>query len=292
MEGKELKPKSFRIDDQTAEKFKEIAGKIGGNQQETLAKLIEAYEFQSGKVVLTEKKDEILQFEKYVTLITRMFMGSLEDNLHITETVRSEFEALLNSKDVTIQDLQERLTAEKQLREGADTRAKAHADENMGLKDSLEKLQSEYSSKMDSMQSMLADKDNLNKALTDSCNELKKRAESMKGEVEQTAAIRKERDELRAAYEKMAGEKAGLEKQILQNRQEYEKTVVDLKAHEVETVENLRVQSQLELDKALLELEKSYQIQIQELKADRQTEIDAYQKRYLELLEQMKGERA
>ena len=50
-DGKELKPKSFRIDEATAERFKEISGQIGGNQQETLAKLIEAYEFQSGKAI-------------------------------------------------------------------------------------------------------------------------------------------------------------------------------------------------------------------------------------------------
>lgn len=55
-DGKELKPRSFRIDDTTIEKFKEISNIIGGNQQETLAKLIESFEFQSGKAVLTEKK--------------------------------------------------------------------------------------------------------------------------------------------------------------------------------------------------------------------------------------------
>ena len=38
-DGKELKPKSFRIDDVTADKFKEISSDIAGNQQETLAKL-------------------------------------------------------------------------------------------------------------------------------------------------------------------------------------------------------------------------------------------------------------
>lgn len=55
-DGKESKPKSFRINDETAEKFKEISNTIGGNQQETLTKLIEAFEFQSGKAVLTEKR--------------------------------------------------------------------------------------------------------------------------------------------------------------------------------------------------------------------------------------------
>ena len=129
-DGKELKPKSFRIDDETAEKFKEISNTIGSNQQETLAKLIEAFEFQSGKAILTEKKADIEQFEKYVSAITRMFMGSLEDNQNITETVRTEFDALLKSKDTTIQDLQEKLTVAKQLKEDATLKAKTHADEN------------------------------------------------------------------------------------------------------------------------------------------------------------------
>ena len=96
-DDKALKPRSYRINDETAEKIKEIAASIGGNQQETLAKLIEAYEFQSGKAVLTEKKSDIEQFEKYVNAIIRMYMGSLEDNQNITETVRTEFDALLQS---------------------------------------------------------------------------------------------------------------------------------------------------------------------------------------------------
>ena len=89
-DGKELKPKSFRIDEATAERFKEISGQIGGNQQETLAKLIEAYEFQSGKAILTDKKADIEQFERYISAVTRMYMGSLEDNQNITETVKTE----------------------------------------------------------------------------------------------------------------------------------------------------------------------------------------------------------
>ena len=140
-DGKELKPKSFRIDDATAERFKEISADIGGNQQETLAKLIEAYEFQAGKAILTDKKDDIEQFERYVNAITRMFMGSLEDNQNITETVRTEFDGLLKSKDATIQDLQEKIKVAKQLQQDSDEKAKTFADANTDLVKKLEKLQ-------------------------------------------------------------------------------------------------------------------------------------------------------
>jgi len=288
-DGKELKPKSFRIDDETAEKFKEISNTIGGNQQETLAKLIEAFEFQSGKAILTEKKADIEQFEKYITAITRMFMGSLEDNQNITETVRTEFDALLKSKDATIQDLQEKLTVAKQLKEDATLKARTHADENTRLNGVIESLNNEYNSKMDDLQSMLLDKDNLNKALTDSCNDLKAKAEDLKETAEQSAALRGELDQLKKEHEKVVRKQSELEKQMQQEQALHEKTVSELKQHEADALEHLKEQLQLAQEKAVLQIEKSYQEQIQKLKADKQEEIDKYQQKYFDLLEQVKS---
>lgn len=280
-EGKELKPKSFRIDDETAERFKEISASIGGNQQETLAKLIEAFEFQSGKAILTERKADIEQFEKYVTAITRMYMNSLEDNQNITETVRTEFDALLKSKDATIQDLQEKLTVAKQLKEEATIRAKAHADENARLNDYINSLNTEYDSKMDDMQSMLADKDSLNKALTDSCNDLKHKVESMTHDVEQMSEVKKSLDDLQKDYDKITAKADSLQASI-----------AEVKQHEADALDRIKEQSQITLDKALLELEKNYQEQIQQLKAEKQAEVDKYQQKYFDLLEQIKSNKA
>jgi uncharacterized protein YciW len=291
-DGKELKPKSFRIDDETAEKFKEISNTIGGNQQETLAKLIEAFEFQSGKAILTEKKADIEQFEKYITAITRMFMGSLEDNQNITETVRTEFDALLKSKDATIHDLQEKLTVAKQLKEDATLKARTHADENARLNEVIDSLNNEYNSKMDDMQSMLSDKDSLNKALTDSCNDLKAKIEGMREAAEQSAVLRGELDQLKKEHEKVIREQSDLKKQMQQEQTSHERTVSDLKQHEADALERLKEQLQLAQDKAILQIEKSYQEQMQKLKADKQTEVDKYQQKYFDLLEQMKTQTA
>lgn len=291
-DGKELKPKSFRIDDETAEKFKEISNTIGGNQQETLAKLIEAFEFQSGKAILTEKKADIEQFEKYITAITRMFMGSLEDNQNITETVRTEFDALLKSKDTTIQDLQEKLTVAKQLKEDATLKARTHADENVRLNEVIDSLNNEYNSKMDDMQSMLSDKDSLNKALTDLCNDLKAKIESMREAVEQSAVLRGELDQLKKEHEKVIREQSDLKKQMQQEQTAHERTVSELKQHEADDLERLKEQLQIAQDKAILQIEKSYQEQMQRLKADKQAEVDKYQQKYFDLLEQMKTQTA
>lgn len=300
-ESKELKPKSFRIDDATADRFKEIAAQIGGNQQETLSKLIEAYEFQGGKAVLTEKKADIDQFEKYVNALTRMFMGSLEDNQNITATVRTEYEAQLKSKDAVIQDLQEKLTVAKQLKEEATRKAQSYADENTRLNDYNASLEAEYKAKTEDLQSMLADKDNLNRALTDRSNELKEKVDSMAADHEQLMAAQEQQKELSSKLNATESRCSELEKDFRKSQEEHKNIVEALKQHEKdsllkyqehekEALERCQAQMELAKEKAVLEAEKKYQEQMQKLKSERQAEVDQYQAKYLELLEKMQNQ--
>lgn len=275
-DGKELKPKSFRITDETAEKLKEIAATIGGNQQEVLAKLIETYELQTSKNVLSDKSAEIEQFERYITAISRMYMANLEDNQNITKTVQAEFDALLRSKDTTIQDLQDQLAVAKQLKEESAERAKTHAEENVRLTNNIDKLNKEYDAKLGSLQAMLDDKDKLNKALTDTCTDLKAKVEEMATDVEHVAEVQAQCNHLRQAQTETSKELEDLKKQLQQTQT----------AHS-EAMERQKELAQIALDKALIEAERKYQEQIQGLKDEKQAEIDKYQQKYLELLEQI-----
>ena len=243
-DGKELKPKSFRIDDETAERFKEISGQIGGNQQETLAKLIEAFEFQSGKAILTDKKADIEQFEKYITALTRMFMGSLEDNQNITETVRTEFDAQLKSKDTVIQNLQEEMKKLKEQRELAIANEKQQSDECSRLQKEL----TAYAENVKNLQTALADKDSLNKALTDSCNDLKAKIGSMERGAAQATKLQEE-------VERLQAENASLKQAALVQKE----------------------QAQIELEKALLKQEREFQGRLNE-------EMEKYSQKLFELL--------
>lgn len=262
-DDKMLKPKSFRIDDETAEKIREISNSIGGNQQETLSKLIEAWEFQRGKAVLTEKKANIEQFERYVNALTRMYMGVLEDNENVFDTVRTEFEAQLKSKDTIIQDLQAQLTSSKQSRNDALTQVKSYQTENEALDNELQKLKNDYETKLNDMQSMLADKEKLNNTLSSSYDELKLKVTAMSAEHEEITSLR--RDLVNAALE----------------RDGLKITITELK----KTVERIKAEMQLALEKAVLETERKYQEQIQSLKEDKQAEVDKYQQKYFDLLE-------
>lgn len=284
-----LKPKSFRITDETADAFKQISTEIGGNQQEALAKLIETYEFQKGKAILTEKKADIDQFEQYITILTRMYMSSLEDNQNITTTVRTEFEALLQSKDQTIQDLQAQLTAAKQLKEASAAKAKGFSDENTRLNDYIESLKTEYSSKTNDLQAQLTDKDSLNRALTDSCNDLKNKLNALQEEHKEFSSIRSKLAELTDKCTTLEHSKAEAEKFLKSAISNHEQELAQLKQQETDSLTRIKEQADLEKDKALLALEKDYQKQIQVLKEKNQSDVDKYQQKYFDLLQQLKS---
>lgn len=280
-DDKSLKPKSFRITDETADKFKEIAGTIGGNQQEALAKLIEAYEFQQGKAVLTEKKADLEKFEQYVAVLVRMYMGSLEDNQNITDTVRTEFEALLKSKDAVIQDLQSQLTTAKQLREQSAAKAKEYADQNSQLNDDIRNLRDEYEEKTANLQKMLDDKSSLNRVLTDSCEELKGRLSAVESAEKELDAVKESLKQTMSELDEEKSERKTAEKDLQAEK----------KGHEQELA-HVKELAKVDLDRALLDAERTHQAAMQELKDQKQAEVDKYQQKYFELIEKFEANRA
>lgn len=255
-DSKELKPKSFRIDDTTADKFKEIATQIGGNQQETLAKLIEAYEFQGGKAVLIEKKADIEQFEKYVNVLTRMFMGSLEDNQNITATVRTEFEAQLKSKDAIIQDLQEKFQVAKQTKEQAEANEKAAQDEQNRLIIELSKSDRNYEEAVKTYESKIQGLNDTIAALNNSTDMMKKEI----ARLEEGASV------VNALQDKVKQLEADLE----------------TKKTELQACQHDREQDSIKHEREIMSLEKQY-------REEKQVAVDQYQAKYLELLEKLQA---
>ena len=163
MDNKVTLPKSFRLTEETSNKFKEIAQSIGGNQQETLAKLIEVYEFQAGKNVVQNKREEIERFEGYATSLTRMYMDAIEEANDARVIVRSEFEALLKSKDQMIIELQQNIetnsNAQKEFEEKREN-YKIRVDELENKLESERQLRDEAQSEFNSIKMTLENENN------------------------------------------------------------------------------------------------------------------------------------
>ena len=214
-----------------------------------------------------------------------MYMTSLEDNQNAKELVRTEFAALLKSKDTVIQDLQEKLTVAKQLQEQATDRAKALTDDNAALSNRISTLESKYDTDTDNLKSMLDDKDKLNRALTDSCSDLKDKIEGLQGEHQAFVDLTKELEEMTVESENLARDKINLQAELKALESNSKRELETLKQHEKDSLERAAQQHQISMDKALLELEKKYQDEIQILQSEKQKEIDLYQKKYFDLLE-------
>ncbi len=293
-EEKVLKPKTFRIDEETADKIRKISDTIGGNQQEAFAKLIETYELQSSKATLSEQKTNIEQFEKYINALTRMYLVSLETNEHTAETVRTEFDALLHSKDSTIQELQEQLSATKKSVQDSAKKAEASEKETEEWKVSFASKKSDYEAQIANLQSMLVDKDSLNKALANSYKEekqknasLQEKIDSLGRECKELSSVKEELSGVCAERDQLLNSKEDLEKELQSLQIFYDQTMEDLKQHETLALEQCKQQAQLELEKTVLGIERKYQEQIQSLKEQKQAEIDGYQQKYFALLEKL-----
>lgn len=239
MEKDNTTTRSFRISDSTADKIKEIAAEIGGNQQQTLSKLIEAYELQKGKAVLTDKRNDIETFESYINAITRMYMATLEDNQNVTNLVRTEFEAQLNSKDNVIQNLQKQLADAKETEATATADAEGLKEENARLNNYIDSIKSEFETKTKDLQDMLKDKDNLNTALTDKTEQQAKEITGMKEKIKEIEALKEELEKCKNDLGEAIKDKEQQQLQHEKNILALEKKLQAEKTREVEKYQNM-----------------------------------------------------
>lgn len=239
MEKDNTTTRSFRITDSTADKIKEIAAEIGGNQQQTLSKLIEAYELQKGKAILADKRTDIETFESYINAITRMYMSVLEDNQNVTNLVRVEFEAQLNSKDNVIQDLQKQLTTAKETEQEATAQAEGLKEENARLNKHIESLIDEFEAKTKDLQGMLADKSNLNKALNETIDQMKMQNTGMEEKSKQVEALKEELEQCKGKLNEAIKDKDQMQLQHEKNILALEKKLQQEKTKEVEKYQNM-----------------------------------------------------
>lgn len=180
----ELKNRSFRISDETTEKFRQLCGDFD-NQNVALSALISAYEVQQAKAVLTERQTDVSDYDTHLQALQRAFLHSLELNENAESRIRQEFQRQLDSKDSIISDLQESIRiveqSEQTAREQAvtitgeaDARVQQAETEIDSLKKELEfvnKQSWELSESVKAFRSQIADKqqiiDNLNQKISE-----------------------------------------------------------------------------------------------------------------------------
>lgn len=103
----DIKPVSFRINEDDTEKFKQFASENGLNQAEAFKSMINTLEMSQAKSQIGDRAKEIETFQDTINNLMSMFINSLAVNQTSEQRIRQELSLELNTKDTTIKDLQE-----------------------------------------------------------------------------------------------------------------------------------------------------------------------------------------
>ena len=263
MNNDDLKVKSFRISEETTDKFKSVCADFD-NQNAALAALISAYEIQNAKAVLSTRQTELEDYDVHLQALQRAFLQSLELNTNAEERIRNEFARQLDTKDKTIADYQARideLTADlKRVTEKCNTDIQVSADKlSEALRDITEVNEKNVrlTDELNAAKATIQDKLSIIDGLTVRIPETEQLQTELK---EKDAAIERNK----AQY---VADKEELNNKILQ----LNATVTSLSA-EIDKLksaaEMAEEKHQLKLEKAVVEEQKKYMDEIEKLRQE------------------------
>lgn len=171
-------PTPFRIEQETADRFREAAKEFS-NQDAALNALLAAFEREKLQETNPQFSEDLNAFEKYQRCLSAKFADVLKALATADERARVDVQKLLDSKDIMIANLQEAIEEAKKhkqtyedLYSGAEKEKKAVETSLHNEQMETERLRREMQEKADQHASMLSDKERLNDILSQNVTEL------------------------------------------------------------------------------------------------------------------------
>ena len=119
---------NFRVDQDTADKFREFCAAAGMNQAQGFDHVMQVLELDRAKEAVPSRATEIEEYEMHVKAIMSAYMNSLEINNNAEDRIKEQFSTALESKDKTIQDLQAQIMRLKDEKDAAEQMATGAAE--------------------------------------------------------------------------------------------------------------------------------------------------------------------
>lgn len=192
MEAERQEVKSFRLTQSTFDKFNEIKEQLGVSQQGTLEALITAYDLNESAAAQPELKTDIEQFAAMLNAIQNSYLNLIELNSSAETRANNSCKSLLDSKDRTIMDLQQKLIAAEERATAAAAEAeaiKADAEEAEALQTEAMYIQKVEAEKMQKelikLNSALADKNKIIKQCEDNIKLAKEQSKNYAHQIEE-----------------------------------------------------------------------------------------------------------
>ena len=261
---------TIRADEEIKAKFKALAENLG-NQGTAIESLLNAYEMQNAKDVLTERRTDIEDFDTHLQAISSAFLHSLEITENTTERVKAEFQSRLTSKDLTISDLQERIRQAEQAEQTAREQATAVECELSAMNEQTSIQLASLNTELDSVKKALAtsieqvtDKQSL-------LDEYRTRLEKAEKDVAELPELREKVSVAKQAKRTAEQETERLTAEIAKQKAEFEAQISMLKK-----------EYELEKKSAVLEERQKYAEKIESLNDKLQANTDTMDRLYAE----------
>ena len=239
--AEEMKTRSIRADEETLDKFRALSEEFN-NQGECLSSLINAYEIAKAKNTLTNMQTDIEDYESHISAIQKAFLHVLELNENTEVRCREELRSLLDSKDKTISDLQNRLDAAIAKSENKDNVINNLDNEKQTLLDQIETL----TKVNDNLSGQISDKKDIIDSLNIQLSDYIKIKDEYETKNQIIADFKLERAEHTAEIKSLNAEIDKLNAAIETNKKQYELdkqiAVNEIKSEYMDKLEQVRTE--------------------------------------------------
>lgn len=232
----EIKQTNFRIDSNTADRFRNFCEENHLNQAQGFEHVMDVLAMNLAKESVPERKTEIEDFESHVKALMSAFLRSLEINANAENRVHESYKSQLDSKDKQIIQLQEEVRIQKEF---ANQMSDSFLEEERKRQLAEETMRTAQAQEQKAM-SALTDKESLNALL----DEKLKEAESKLKE-----------------YDTLIASRTELEQQLSAAQQ----TMIDMQKDAEMAKERAVAASKQEMQQAILEAEKAKNKEVQKL---------------------------
>lgn len=215
----ELKNRSFRISEETTEKFRQLCTGFD-NQNTALNALITAYEIQQAQAIITERQTDISDYDTHLQALQRAFLHSLELNENAESRIRQEFQRQLESKNSIILDFQEHVRQAEQAEQTA-------RNQLLITEKNLSDLTEQTTSQIDNLQTELTNKQNTFELAREQIAEKNTKLEELRKQLVQAQKDAESIPELNAKINALTQKQATTEQENKQLKAEIEKQKKD-----------------------------------------------------------------
>lgn len=242
-------PTSFRLSKEVLEKFKEVSRTLGVNQEQTMTALIQAYELQGNKANLPEEMNkDIKKFEETQAILTRLYIGSLDNSTILSDTIKEQYRGELIVKDEEIAKQQKTiddLISENQV---LNSRLSELSDLNSQAKNQIELISNDLNTIKNDLNIRISDKEKVICTLEQESNSLKKRTENYESIKLENEDLRNELSENNQEIERLKKDIESLslmnDKKLLEVKEEYNKKFLELSQQVMDRIGKFEIESE------------------------------------------------